>query len=112
MGFDWQVTDEKVKQAVERIVEAAHPRKVVLFGSYVRGTMHRNSDLDILVVIAEEVANPRKESVRIRRALRGVGMPVDILVVSEERLHACADLPGLVYREALRDGRIVYDSAA
>lgn len=112
MTVSWQVTDEKVKQAIERIVEAAHPRKVVLFGSYVRGPMHRDSDLDILVVTAEEVENPRKESVRIRRALRGVGMPMDILVVSEERLSACGDTPGLVYREALRDGRIVYDSAA
>ena len=112
MGVAWQVTNEKVWQAVERIVEAARPRKVVLFGSYVRGTMHRDSDLDILVVTAEEVENPRKESVRIRRALRGIGMPMDILVVSEERLSACGDAPGLVYREALRDGRIVYDSAA
>lgn len=112
MGVAWQVTDEKVRQAVERIVETARPRKVVLFGSYVRGTMHQDSDLDILVVTAEEVENPRKESVRIRRSLRGIGMPMDILVVSEERLSACADTPGLVYREALRDGRIVYDSAA
>lgn len=112
MDVAWQVTDEKVRQAVEKIVAAARPRKVVLFGSYVRGTMHRDSDLDILVVTETEIENPRKESVRIRRALRGLGMPMDILVVSEERLSACGDTPGLVYREALREGRIVYDSAA
>ena len=112
MGVTWQVTDEKVRQAVERIVEAARPRKVVLFGSYVQGMMHRDSDLDVLVITAAEVENPRKESVRIRRALRGIGMPMDILVVSEEQLSACGDTPGLVYREALRGGRIVYDSAA
>lgn len=112
MDVAWQVTDEKVRQAVEKIVATARPRKVVLFGSYVRGTMHRDSDLDILVVTETDIENPRKESVRIRRALRGLAMPMDILVVSEERLRVCGDTPGLVYREALREGRIVYDSAA
>lgn len=81
-----------------------------LFGSYVTGKMNANSDLDVLVV-ESEVENPRKESVRIRRALKGVLMPMDILVVQENELEEMADTPGLVYREALRNGKVVYESA-
>jgi hypothetical protein len=55
------------------------------------------------------VDNPRQESVRIRRALRGIGMPMDILVVADRRLRELADAPGLIYREALREGKVVYD---
>jgi predicted nucleotidyltransferase len=109
MGTSWEVTPEKVQAAVEKIIETAQPRQIILFGSYVRGRMHRDSDLDVLVVAGEPVDNPRKESVRIRRALRGIGMPMDILVVAEGRLRELAEAPGLIYREALREGRVVYD---
>ncbi|WP_305044489.1 nucleotidyltransferase domain-containing protein, partial [Geoalkalibacter sp.] len=87
----------------------ARPRRIILFGSYVRGQMHRDSDLDILVIADDPVDNPRQESVRIRRALRGIGMPMDILVVADRRLRELADAPGLIYREALREGKVVYD---
>jgi hypothetical protein len=43
-----------------------------------------------------------------RRALRGISMPMDILVIPEKRLQELADQPGLVYREAVRHGQVVY----
>lgn len=111
MATKWEVTPEKVEEAVRRIVEVSQPRRLILFGSYVRGGMHPHSDLDILVVTGEEPASPRQESVRIRRALRGILMAMDVLVVGEKTLEGVADTPGLIYREALREGRVVYESA-
>jgi predicted nucleotidyltransferase len=108
----WTVTPEKVQFAVEKIVETAKPRRIILFGSYVRGTMRRDSDLDVLVVTGDDIENPRKESVRIRRALKGIMMSMDILVVPEAWLEEYAETPGLIYREALQNVRIVYDCAA
>lgn len=105
------LTPEKVQAAVQRIVETARPRRIILFGSYIRGTTNRNSDLDVLVIMDGEVENPRKESVRLRRALEGIMMPMDILVVSPRLVEELAESPGLIYREALRNGRIVYESA-
>ncbi len=105
----WAVTREKVEAAVRRIVEVSRPVLVILFGSYVRGTMDRNSDLDVLVVTDDTVENPRKEAVRIRRALRGILMPMDLLVVPRSQWEALKDRPGLVYREALKTGVIAYE---
>ncbi len=107
----WQVTPEKVETAVRRIVEVSRPTRLILFGSYVKGKPHPHSDLDVLVVTHEEPENPRKESVRIRRALRGIGMSIDVVVVGKKTLEETADAPGLIYREALRHGRVVYESA-
>lgn len=109
MGTAWEVTPQKVQAAVEKIIEIAQPRQIILFGSYARGQMHRDSDLDVLVVAGTAVDNPRQESVRIRRGLRGISMPMDILVVAESKLKELADTPGLIYREALREGKVVYD---
>jgi len=99
---------EKLDTAIQRIVEVSQPRRLILFGSYVRGALHPHSDLDVLVVTEHDPENPRQESVRIRRALRG--MPVDVLVVGEKTLEEAAEMPGLIYREALRNGRVVYES--
>lgn len=110
MGVPWAITAEKIEAAVKQIVTMAQPRKVILFGSAVRGETDRHSDVDILVVIRDETKSPREESVRIRRALRAIVMPMDILVVSEARLGQLADRPGLIYREALLSGKVVYEA--
>ena len=38
---------------VSRIVEAAHPLRVILFGSRARGEAHPDSDADLLIVQSE-----------------------------------------------------------
>jgi predicted nucleotidyltransferase len=108
MSVPWAITPEKIEAAVKRIVSVTQPRKVILFGSVVVGKPDIHSDVDILVVTGNEIESSRKESVRIRRALRGITMPMDILVIPEKRLQELADQPGLVYREAVRHGRVVY----
>ena len=104
----WLVTREKIEQAVRRIVEVAHPTKVILFGSAARGQSHRDSDADFLVVV-DRTNRPRQESIRIRRALGAINMPVDIVVVAADRLQELATRPGLLYAEAMKRGRIVYE---
>ncbi|HUT55286.1 MAG TPA: nucleotidyltransferase domain-containing protein [bacterium] len=109
--YDWTVTPEKVESAVRRIIEAAKPLRIILFGSYMRKTAGADSDLDILVITGDDVDNPRKESVRLRRSLRGISMPMDILVVPRSQWEQLKDRPGLIYREAARAGRLVYESS-
>ncbi len=112
MEKSWAVTPQKIDRAVRRIVRMASPRRIILFGSAARqGGGQAPRDADLLVVSRRRVASPRKASIRLRRAIRGITMPVDILVVSENRLRELADQPGLVYREALRGGKVVYEAA-
>ncbi len=106
----WRVTPEKVEAAVRKIIEVARPTKLILFGSYVKSRTDMNSDVDFLVVTGNEIENTRKESVRIRRALRGIGMPMDILVIPEGKWMELKDEPGLIYKEALKSGKVVYES--
>ena len=54
----------------------------MLFGSRARGDADRGSDVDLLV-IEPEVDDAAKESVRLRRALRGLSIPIDVVVVDE-----------------------------
>jgi predicted nucleotidyltransferase len=106
----WEITPDKVESAIQKIIEVGQPRKIILFGSYLRNKTHADSDVDFLVITGDDIGNPRKESVRIRRALRGISMPMDIIVVPESIWIQHKDKPGMIYREASREGRIVYES--
>ncbi len=106
----WEITPAKVESAIRKIIEVGNPKKIILFGSYVKNRTQANSDVDFIIVSSNDIENPRKESVRIRRALRGISMPMDIIVVPELIWTRFKDQPGTIYREASREGRVVYES--
>lgn len=91
---------------VRRIVAAARPRRIILFGSAARGEMGPNSDLDLLVIAA---TTDRHATARaVRRALRGLGVAKDVIVVTPEDVERHKDNRGLVLYPALRDGKLLY----
>lgn len=102
-----QLTTKKIEDLVRRIIEAAHPERIILFGSAARGEISRYSDLDVLVV-AREGSHRRKTAQQIYRNLLGFGLPVDVIVATPSDLDRYRDSPGLVYREALREGKELY----
>jgi uncharacterized protein len=44
------VDQKTLDDIIRRIVEVAHPEKIILFGSAARGEMGPNSDVDLLVI--------------------------------------------------------------
>ena len=101
------VSEKILNEIVRRIVETAHPLKIILFGSAERGEMGPNSDLDILVVVPSGV-HRRNTARSIYRNLIGVGFAVDIVVVTEEDIERYKDNIGMVIKPALEQGRSLY----
>jgi len=96
-----------VKAVVERIVEEGHPLRVIMFGSVARDEQGRGSDVDLLVVMPEGI-HKRQTAQMLYRRLRGLPVPVDILVTTEADLDRQKDNPGLIYRTILQEGRELY----
>jgi predicted nucleotidyltransferase len=82
----------------------------VLFGSAARGEMGPQSDLDILVVMPDGI-HRRQTSAEIFKALRGIGLPKDVIVVTEKDIAAHRFNPSLVIKPALEEGREIYAAA-
>src|SRR5713101_5371517 len=59
------------------IAEEFHPDKIILFGSHAWGTPHKDSDVDLLVVMP--AYNQHNQAVRIRWRL-AAPFPVDLIV--------------------------------
>src|SRR3954447_10065567 len=86
-------TTEVIEEIRTRLASAAPPRsRVLLFGSHARGTAAEGSDYDVLV-IEPTVQSPISEAVRLRRELRGLGVPIDVIVMTRRRPDAARPCP-------------------
>ncbi len=103
MGLDEPLFTE----IVARVLRVAKPVRIVLFGSAAAGTVTRDSDIDLLIV-EEDPADPGHESLRIRRALRGLGRPFDVIVMSRRRFETTKDVIGGIAYPAHRYGRVLH----
>jgi predicted nucleotidyltransferase len=92
---------------VRRIVEIVHPVEIVLFGSAARGNGGSDSDLDLLVVMPDGT-HRRQTAQHLYSQLSGIGVPFDLIVATRNDLAMHADNPGLIYKTALSEGRVVY----
>jgi uncharacterized protein len=105
------VSSEALVEKIGRRLAEATPAgsRVILFGSRARGESHAHSDVDVLV-IEPSVADPLEESVRLRRTLRGLGVPIDVVVFAQEDARRRSSVRGTVVERALREGRILGDA--
>ena len=92
---------------VRRIVEVARPDRIILFGSAARGEMGPDIDVDLLVV-KSGVEHRRRLAQDIYMNLSGVGVGVDLIVVTPEDLEAQRDSVGSIIGPALEEGRVIY----
>jgi uncharacterized protein len=77
---------ETLEEISRRITAALQPEQIILFGSHAWGTPSADSDVDLLVILADSDETPHQRAVRAHRALRGIEVPCDILVRTRAEL--------------------------
>jgi len=82
--------------------------RVILFGSYARGQVTDDSDVDLLVIISFEGRNVDK-SVEIRMKLRPQ-FPVDLLVRTPEKVQQRIEMGDGFIREIVEEGKVLYEA--
>ena len=96
-----------IESLVQKIVEAVHPLKIILFGSYTQDKPNPESDIDVLIVMPEGV-HCRRTAQLLYRQIRGLGVPFDVLVSTPSTLEKHKDNIGLIYRTVLKEGKEIY----
>lgn len=105
---------EEIRAAADRLAAAASsPARVILFGSYARGTAEEGSDLDLMVV-EREVCDRAAEYLRLRGAIGRVapGVGVDLLIYPQAGFERRSQVPGTVLCEARVEGKVLHDALA
>ncbi|RPJ80900.1 MAG: nucleotidyltransferase domain-containing protein [Deltaproteobacteria bacterium] len=99
-----------LNEVVRRILTVVEPHRIILFGSAAKGTMGPDSDLDLLIIMPNGI-HRRRTSVEIYKALRGIGVSKDVIVVTEQDVEAYQYNPSLVLKSALDEGKNLYAAA-
>jgi len=104
------LTPEMIEEIVRRVTTAVHPLRVVLFGSAGRGELRPGIDVDLLIVVRDGT-HRRDASRKAFRALSGLGIAKDVIVVTETDIKQFGENPSLVIKPALEEGVEVYHAA-
>lgn len=98
---------EQLPDIVARIVEALHPEKIILFGSYAYGVPTPDSDVDLLIIM-ETTAPLRERHLPVCRLLRPRPFPVDIVVKTPREIEQALKQGNFFIRELLTKGKVLY----
>ena len=105
-----ELSAELINEITSRLKDALHPLKIYLFGSHACGDSDTDSDIDLLVVVADTEESPREIALRGRASLRGLMFPVDLIVCTQSQIQKWSDVKCTLIYTVIRKGRLIYES--
>ncbi|HOP31584.1 MAG TPA: nucleotidyltransferase domain-containing protein [Spirochaetota bacterium] len=98
----------EIDTIVKKIADTIPVKKIILFGSFAYGTPTEHSDIDLCVISDD---NRRKIEIlhEIRKKIRGVKYPVDILVYNSDEFSKRSDSLTSMERYISQKGIVVYE---
>lgn len=102
------ITVDLINEITERIKEALHPEKIILFGSHAWGKPGEYSDIDLFIIIPSSGQPSYRRAREVYRCLRGIGVPVDVIVQTREEVERRKNVTTSLTRRVLRRGKVLY----
>jgi len=99
--------DKKLEEIINRILQVIIPDKIILFGSRAKNLAEKDSDYDIMV-IKSNIDSEWKLEAKIYRNFIGLGVAVDVIVTTPEKLEQHKESLGYIYKQVLKEGITVY----
>lgn len=98
-----------LRRVIGRYVRAFAPERILLFGSYAKGTSHEGSDIDLLVV-ANLIGDPSLHLSRARQLASDCFPTVDVVICSPQDVINAEPAKSLFLLAALENGITLYHS--
>jgi predicted nucleotidyltransferase len=95
-------------EMIDRLAVEFKPEQIILFGSHAWGMPSEDSDIDLLVVVSQSEDRPTQRATRAHRCLRGLRVPMDVIVKTEEEMTRFARVPASLEAEILERGKVIY----
>jgi predicted nucleotidyltransferase len=109
---DWHSGADVPRSAIRKfardVAERFQPERIILFGSHAYGSPHRDSDVDILVVMPAR--NQLDQAVRISTAI-DPPFPLDIIVRTPETMRWRLAEGDSFLQEIVTQGEVLYEAA-
>ena len=101
---------QEIFAMAQSLVEAFHPERIYLFGSFARGDTTPDSDYDLMVVVSDSALPQYRRSQQAQRVLSSFKMAKDVLVWTRDEFYGDAHLVASLPATILREGILLYDS--
>jgi predicted nucleotidyltransferase len=98
----YQDVIDKIQAYAERVTERYHPKQIIVYGSYARGTATENSDIDIAVVCDNLSGDYLENATGLFKLRRDIDLRIEPVLIELN------DAENFFYDEILKTGRIVY----
>ncbi|HUV66971.1 MAG TPA: nucleotidyltransferase domain-containing protein [Sedimentisphaerales bacterium] len=102
------VAMDRIKELGRQIGQEFDAERVILFGSYARGAVTRDSDVDLLVIGPFEGRSVDR-SVQIRMKLRP-GFALDLVVRTPEKVRERLAMGDDFMQDILDEGKVLYEA--
>lgn len=109
-----QIVSKRIKKFIKDYVETLEPHirveKVILFGSYARGKVHRDSDIDLIIISPDFKKREFMERLIWLSKMRGekfINRAMDIFGYTPKEFENIAK-ESIIMREAKKEGKIIY----
>jgi predicted nucleotidyltransferase len=102
------LTEKEIEKLIDRIVTRIQPQKVIIFGSYAKGTATIKSDLDILAIKETQLPMLNRAD-DLKPMLSSFLIPVDVHIYTPEEVEEYGKEPFSFINSILKTGRIVFE---
>jgi predicted nucleotidyltransferase len=97
---------EKVKKYSDTVRQDFDVEKIILFGSFAKGTAREDSDIDVAVVVRNMPGDWLSSSAKLFRLTRDIDINIEPIMIDEAH-----DKSGFL-EEVERTGRVIYQRSA
>ena len=98
-----------ITQITSRIRKALPVEKVFLFGSHAWGIPDESSDFDIFIITPSSEQPPHRRATQIYRHLRGLGVPIDLIVMTHNEVEQARQVATSLTSKVLAEGKVLYE---
>jgi len=99
---------KEIELIAKKIGMAIKAKKVILFGSYAKGTATEESDVDFLI-IANSVLPRYKRSRELYKLFNPYPFPMDLLVYTPEEINKSLTYSVSFISNLLKEGKLIYE---
>ena len=101
------LTQTEIDTLVRRIVARIQPERVIIFGSYAKGTATSKSDLDIFVIKETDLPMANRAD-DLKPMLSQTLIPVDVHIYTAKEVEEYGEEPFSLINSILRSGKTVW----
>lgn len=100
-----------LKDVTDRLVKKFNPVEIYLFGSHAWGTPHKDSDLDLLIVVDQLKGKQWEDCSQGYDALFDIRIPKDIIVYPKAEFEQKSETATSLFRKIKDEGKLLYARA-